>query len=78
MKKIVPALNKVQLVCQDASVPLSELGKARKELFAAIREVITGAALAATKDTASCIVEGVPKTNLLEKYLIDFDKLNGG
>jgi len=74
MKGIVPALNKVQLACQDRKAPLSDIGSARKELFAAIREALEGAALAATKDTAAISLN--QRTNLLDEYLAKFDKLN--
>ena len=71
MKKIVPALNKIQLVCQDASMPLSELGKARKELFAAIREALM--------EVANCSGHYSNMDQIsVDSYLSKFDKLNGG
>lgn len=76
MKNIIPALNKIQLACMDKDAPLSDLGRARKELFAAIKEAANEAALAAAKDTASCAVESMPKSNLLNEWFTKFDKLN--
>jgi hypothetical protein len=62
MKNIIPALNKIQLVCQDRNAPLADLGKARKELFEAIR------------DTLIRMMSSSPENQ--SKLLADFDKLN--
>ena len=77
MKDIIPAINRLQLACQDSEVPLANIGKIRKELMTAIRQAIMEAALAATKDTASCAVEKSPKTKCLDDFMVKFDKLNG-
>jgi hypothetical protein len=77
MKNISPALGRLQIACFDNEAPLSDIGKARKELFLAIREALGEIALAATKDTAACAVEKMPKTNLVGEYLAKFDKLIG-
>lgn len=62
MKNIVPALNKIQLnlTSQPTRESLTQLGMARKELFAAIREAI---------------VDGM-NTNDQASFLAKFDKLN--
>lgn len=73
MRNIIPALNKLQLACQDTSVPMSELGQARKELFAAIREAIVGLPMVD-------ITTGAGNPALVKaqaEYLAKFDKLNG-
>lgn len=76
MKKIVPALNKIQLICQDERAMLSDLGKARKELFAAIREALVEAICISRIDGDNVISQA--SVNREIKFLADFDKLNGG
>jgi hypothetical protein len=76
MKNIIPALNKLQLACQDGSLPMSAIGAARKELFFAIREAITEAALCATKDTAQAASGVGKKEDNLIAFMAKFDKLN--
>jgi len=71
VKNIIPALNKIQIVCQDRNAPLSDLGKARKELFAAIREAITDFAPGEVPNITPAIAK------FRQEYLAKFDKLNG-
>jgi len=68
MKNIIPALNKLQNVCMDKSAPLTAIGYARKELFAAIREAIVNFPLSGTNPTAMLQAQ--------TEYLAKFDKLN--
>ena len=77
MKNINPAINKLQLACQDRSLPMSAIGQARKELFLAIREAITEAALAATDDTAQAASGAGRKEDRLIAFMLKFDRLNG-
>jgi hypothetical protein len=70
MKNIVPALNKLQLALMDRSAPLSDIGIARKELFAAIREAIINAMIAADPSDKSLNKE-------CSDMLAKFDRLNG-
>lgn len=71
MKNITPALNKLQLACMDSKAPLSAIGQARKELFAAIREAIEGYAVRADPGKHPAIAKEQAE------YLAKFDKLNG-
>ena len=83
MKKIIPAINSLQLACMTMDHTANQkLGQARKDLMAAIREAITEGASAATKDTIASYplpehITASKGTSLLEQYLAKFDKLNG-
>jgi hypothetical protein len=76
MKGIVPALNKIQLACMDSNAPLSAIGQARKQLFAAIREALVEA-ICISRIEGDCIITQ-SMVNREIKFLADFDKLNGG
>jgi len=71
MKSIVPALNKLQLACQDREASLAAIGQARKELFVAIREAITDFAPGEVPNITPAIAK------FRQEYLAKFDKLNG-
>jgi hypothetical protein len=86
MKNIIPALNKIQIACQDHNVPLSDIGLARKELFKAIRETIVQSLnLEIPQSTGGFVPVSsfVPANRIaaLDKacrdFLEKFDKLNG-
>ena len=67
MKNILPALNKLQIACQDKTAPLTDIGKARKELFAAIRQtLVEGMNISCNQPLAAG-----------HEFLAKFDKLNG-
>jgi hypothetical protein len=70
MKNIIPALNKLQRACMDRAAPLSDIGLARKELFAAIRETIVGFVPEVDAGTHPAIAKE------RAEYLAKFDKLN--
>ena len=68
MKKILPALSAVQVAARDASRDwATNLGKARQELAAAIREAIV--------EGANGVTTGTTKPLPIETYLAKFDKL---
>jgi hypothetical protein len=70
MKNIIPALNRLQLVCQDRAAPLSDIGDARKQLFAAIEEALV--------EACNCCGHFSNKDQMsIGAYLIKFSKLNG-
>jgi hypothetical protein len=66
LKDITPALNKLQLACMDRGAPLSDIGKARRELFTAIREtVLQGMNFHISQDAERT------------KFLAQLEKING-
>ena len=66
MKDIGPALGRLQIACQDRNAPLSDIGKARKELFAAIKAtILQGMNFHLSQDAERT------------KFLAQLDKLNG-
>ena len=66
MKDIGPALGRLQIACMDHAAPLSDIAKARKELFAAIRAtVLQGMNFHMSQDAERA------------KFLSQLEKLNG-
>ena len=76
MKNIIPALNKLQIACQDRKAPLSDIAKARKELFAAIRESFIELLSLENEKENIANESFMLVTKKQTEYLAKFDKLN--
>ena len=74
MKNIIPALNKLQLACQDMNAPLTDIGYARRELFEAIREALVQA-IELQRDPKQPVTQEMVSRDI--KFLSQFEKLNG-
>jgi len=71
---LLESLNDFQIAWMNKKSGFSELAKTRKALIASIRDLMTGAAVAASKDIATSATGVGKKEDLFNKYMSAFDK----